>query len=204
MIVHVWENDTDQLRQLADNLAGQNYLRVELLVAAHGPALALEDEAGKLPGMVRFLPFEAPVASFMAWNRAIREAFAELLVLLEPGDRFAPGALDALVHAAQREPEAAWIQGSVVPAECGAPRPLRGALIRKSAFRECGLFSPAPGREHQEWLDRPAAKRLTVSRIDAVTLHAPRAASSPTLSLPQRIFMRVVESRLDRQPETAE
>jgi GT2 family glycosyltransferase len=178
-------------------MAAQHYPRVELLIAADGAAAAMEDEIAKLPVSVRFLPFDNPVFAAVAWNRAVREAFAELLVFVEPRDRFAPGALQTLVDASQRESEVAWVQGK------GTTEPLRGALIRKSAFRKHGLFDPNPllaGREQQSWLDRQPAAERSGSRIDIVTLNAASATAAP-IPLARKIFMRVAEARLAQRPE---
>jgi hypothetical protein len=189
VIVYYRKEDRQELRALAADLAGQSYPRVELVVAADGPARAMEDESTKLPGNVRFLPFDQPVARAVAWNRAIREAFAELLIFVDPGDRLAPGALEALVDAARRGSDAA-----VIRSVDDAGGDLRGALIRKSAFRKFGLFNPdvsAEGRECEEWL----ANRPIEVHIDRPTLHATRPPTAPGAPLLRQAYLRIREAR---------
>jgi hypothetical protein len=167
VIVHFRDEHRDDLTMLVAQIEAQDYPRTELIVTVEGAARAMADD-----GNIRFFPFDDPVVHAEAWNRGIRESFAELLILIEPGDRFPPGALHALVDAAERDSDAAWIQGAQDAV------PLRGALIRKNAFRECGLFSPDPllqGREQRDWLQRARDRQLTGRRIETVTLH-PSAA----------------------------
>jgi hypothetical protein len=90
----------------------QSCPRVELVVAADGPARVMEEENTKLPGNVQFLPFDQPVARAVAWNRAIRDAFSGLLIFVEPGDRFTLRALAALVEASRKSGDAALIRAA--------------------------------------------------------------------------------------------
>jgi len=164
----------------------------------------MADEVAKLPGTVRFFPFTAPVVKAEAWNRGIRESFAEFLVLLEPGDRFPGGALDTLVNACELDRNAAWVRGGVVCAgpETESPSALRGALIRKKAFRECGLFRTdrfLQGREHWEWLKRAEEKRLIGRRIENVTLHAACATPIQSSRLPDNVDLGFLRTELGRR-----
>ena len=182
VIVHLWEEDREELRTLAAAIEAQGYSRTEFVVILDGPACAMADEIATLPENVRFLSFIEPVVNAEAWNRGIRESFADLLVFLEPGDRLQPGALESLVNACEREPKASWIQGRV---QCSGPESpslssLRGALIRKNAFRECGLFHTEPffqSREHLKWIQQANDKGLSGSAIDSVTLRVARPAA---------------------------
>jgi len=187
VIVHFREEQRDQLRTLAKEIDAQAYPRTEFIVIASGAACALAGEVRDLPGQVRFFRFKDAVINAEAWNRGIRESFAELVVVIEQGDRFPPGALDALVRACEIEPGAGWVRGSVV---CSGPEvasisPLRGALIRKDAYRECGLFQADPFlqcSEHTDWLQRAEAKQLRGCQLDSVTLHvASPSAIQPCL-----------------------
>lgn len=175
VICHFSEANTEALAMLAASIECQEYPRTELIVTLEGAACGMADDVAKVPGNVRFLPFKETVVNAEAWNRAIREAFAELVVLVEPGDRFEPGALDALANACERETAAAWVHGRVLSSGSGDELvgALRGALIRKSSFSECGLFQTDrffQGREQFEWLQRAQAKGLKGRSIEAVTL----------------------------------
>ncbi len=148
-------------------------------MVASGSACAMADEVASLPGAVRFFPYTEAIVKAEAWNRGIRESFAELLLLIEPGDRLPLGALTALAGASEMDSAAAWVSGKVSGDDSESPEPLRGALIRKSAFRKFGLFPADPffqGREQQTWLQRMQENGLTGRAIDTVTL---RAASKP-------------------------
>lgn len=198
VIVHLCEEDHEELRRLAAGIEEQAYPGTELIVVAAGPACAMADDVAKLPGTVRFFAFNDTVGNAEAWNRGIRESFAELLILIEPGDRFPLGALDALVGACEVEPGAAWVQGRVVfpGPEDESLSPLRGALIRKSAFRECGLFHRdlfLQDGEHLDWLKRASEQQLTGRRLETVTLR--QASAKPCLP------REVVLSRLKAHPD---
>jgi len=175
IMVHFRSEDREELRNLATAIDAQGYPRTEFLVLASGPARAMTDEAVSLPGYVRMLDFEQPAVNGQAWNRGIRESFAELLIFIEPGDRFAPGGIAALVRASEMDSRAAWFQGKVLsPVENGQRLgPLRGALIRKCAFKNCGLFAMnfhLQGREHIDWLERAGEKGLVGREIEDPTL----------------------------------
>jgi len=200
VIVHFHFEDRAALRTLAAAIDAQDYPRTELIVMASGPACAMLDEVSKLPGHVRFFPFEDVVMNAVAWNRGIRESFAELLVLIEPGDLFPLGALDALRSASELHTGAAWVRGRISSsvAESESLSPLRGALIRKSTLRACGLFPTdrfLQGREHRKWLTHAEEKGVTGRQIEAVTLHATRAAipSSGLLLKPDLRFLRELD-----------
>jgi len=182
VIVHLWEEDREELRTLAAAIDAQGYPRTEFLVISDGPACAMADEIATLPENVRFLSFSEPVVNAEAWNRGIRESFADLVLFLGPGDRLQPGALESLVNACEQEPEASWIQGRVLCEGQESPSltSLRGALIRKSAFRECGLFQIEPffqSREHLKWIQQANEKGLSGRAIDSLTLRVARPAA---------------------------
>jgi hypothetical protein len=201
VITHFREENRDDLGALVSMLQAQGYPRTELIVTAEGKARAMAGAHAAFPGSIRFLPFNDPVVNAEAWNRAIRESFSELLIFIEPGDRFPPGALGTLADAAQRESDASWVRGKVVSAGSlnESLYPLRGALIRKSAFRECGLFQTDPlfqGREHYDWLKRVEQSGLIGRQLDSVTLHASCAPANP---LPNKIDWGFLRAQLDRQ-----
>jgi hypothetical protein len=177
VIVHFHQEDREELRTLATEIEAQGYPRTEFVVVASGLACAMADEVSNLPGAVRFFPYTEAIVKAEAWNRGIRESFAELLLFIEPGDRFAVGALDALARASEMDSAAAWVRGKVSGDENESFEPLRGALIRKSAFRKCGLFPADPffqGREHRTWLQRIEEEGLTERPIEKITLQAAR------------------------------
>lgn len=204
IIVHFPTDDREELRALAREIDAQEYPRTELIVMASGAACAMKDEVRDLTGNVRFFPFQQAVVNAEAWNRAIRESFSEFLILIEPGDRFLPGAFHSLVDGSERNPHAAWIQGK--PASSGdgseSRSPLRGTLIRKTSFRECGLF-PADkffqGREQAMWLGGVHQNGLTGHSTEAVTLRAASPAATRhnhVLVKPELAFLK---EELDRR-----
>jgi hypothetical protein len=203
VIVHFCGEDRAELRKLATAIEAQGYPRTELVVMAGREACAMADEISRLPGLIRFLQFTNPVGNAEAWNRGIRESFAELIVLIEPGDRFPPGVLDALVNACEKEPATAWVRGKVVSSGANDEfmSQLRGALIRKSAFRECGLFSTDPflqGREHRDWLARVEKKQLGGRLLETVTLHIEHAADRDS-PRPRELDLGFLKAQLDRR-----
>lgn len=178
VVVHLWDEDREELRALAAEIEQQAYSRSELLVIVDGPACAMADQLATLPENVRFLSHRDPMVKAEAWNRGIREAFGDFLIFLEPGDRLPPGAIHALMDACRREPHAAWVQGKPC---CDALSPLRGALVRKTAFQECGLFPTErifQGREHFHWIERVKEKGLTGTAIGIATLQTEARAAA--------------------------
>jgi hypothetical protein len=199
-LVLLREPEGPELEALAASVAACGYPRTELLVTHCGADLGRATNVSALPGTVHLLPFDGPVPAALAWNRAIREAFASLLFFIEPGDRLADGALEALAGTAAREPHAAWFTATL------DDRSLRGALVRKSAFERCGLFDPnllLAGREQQEWI--AAAARMGLAgfptgfpslRLAARGSGREAAASQPGL--------REIKAALDRRRKAAE
>jgi len=200
IILHFREPDSGELRSIAANIEAQGYPRAELLVSVDGAARGLGSEIASLPGTVHFLPFEDRVPLTIAWNRSIRESLGELLIFLEPGDRFPSGSLDLLAAAAQREPGAAGIRGRVAfpgSNEIG-DEPLRGSLIRKSAFRECGLFEVHAlrgGCEYQEWIQRASGKGLAFHELQDVILQAARGPAVES----SKLHLRALKAGLDQR-----
>jgi hypothetical protein len=175
LMVHFDQNDCGELKALVTEIEAQGYPRTEFIVVASGPGSAMMDEVSQDFGAVRFFGCPEPIVNAVAWNRGIRESFAELILFVEPGDRLAVGALDALVRASEMAPAAAWIGGKASGDKSESFESLRGALIRKSAFQKGGLFPADPifqGREHRIWLRRVEAMGLTGRPVENVTLRA--------------------------------
>jgi hypothetical protein len=202
VMVHFREDDREEVRTLAAMLEAQGYPRTEFIVTAEGTACGMADEVAGFPGSIGFFSFNDPVVNAEAWNRGIRESFAEWLILIEPGDRFAPGALntladDALADASGRESRTAWFRGR----QDESLGPLRGALIRKSAFRQCGLFDTNPllqGHEHQQWLRRAEQKGWMGRQLETVSLHTASARVVPH-RLPHNVDWDHLRAQLDRR-----
>lgn len=191
IIVHFQQEDRDELRTLASAIEAQDYPRIELIVIPSGPACAMTDEIRNLRGNVRVFSFQDTVVNAQAWNRGIRESFAELLIFIEPGDRFPMGTLSTLVNACEMNSRAAWVQGV-----------LRGALVRKSAFRECGLFPTDPffqRREQARWQERARQKGLTGHSIETVTLHTASAAATENRPVIVKPDLNYLKEELDRR-----
>ncbi len=204
VIVHFRQEDPEEVRALADMLEAQGYPRTEFVVTAEGAACGMANDVARFPGLQRFTAFHEPVLRAEVWNRGIRESFAELLMVIEPGDRLETGALDVLVDACQREPDAAWVRGRPIESRSA----LRGALLRKAAFRECGLFHTNPlyqGREHKEWLQRAARKGLKGCDLDTVILHAAPADTRVPTHRPGKIDWDILKSQVNlRRQNTPE
>ena len=204
VIVHFCDENHDELHMLADKIEEQGYPSTELIVVTSGPACVLANDVAKLSDNVRFLTFKDPVVNADAWNRGIRDSFAELVVIIEPGDRFPPGAIDSLVSACELDSDVAWVRGKATSSgpEDQTVSPLRGALIRKGAFRECGLFQPdlfLQGREHLDWLRRATEKRLTGRQLESVTLHAAVTSPIEPRRLHPKVALSIVRNLLDQR-----
>jgi hypothetical protein len=206
VVVHFYREDREELRALATAIEAQDYPRTEFIVVASGPASPMIDDVARLPGTVRFFGCPGPVVNAEAWNRGVRESFAELLFLIEPGDRFRAGALDALASASEMDPGVAWVRGRSSGDRDEWSGSLRGALIRKSAFRDCGLFPTGPfyqSREHQIWIQRGQARGLTGRVIETAVLDVASGSQSARYLL--RPSLSFVKDRMDlRQSNKSE
>ncbi|QOY87560.1 hypothetical protein [Paludibaculum fermentans] len=194
VIVHLREEDAGEWEPLRASLDAQHYGRVEALVTIDHGARP-EEEKRRVGGVhLQVHTFDHRMPTGAAWNRAIRESFAECLLFLEPGDRLVAGALETWVRGAGEHPEAAWI---AVRTSNGGRR----WLVRKGAFRTCGLFDPHPaqeGKQVQQWLANAAAQGLTGVELEAVLVRAPQAAGESRTLLSQQDLRRLKES-LDRR-----
>ncbi len=200
VLVHFREEERGELATLAAMLQSQDYPRAELIVTVEPAARALADLVAKLPGNVKFFPFDDPIVKAEAWNRAIRESFAERLLVIEPGDRLEPGAIQTLCEGLA-DSGAAYI----VPSGAESLQPPRGAMMQKSAFRQCGLFRTDPlhqGREQQEWFQRLERAGLRGSRIAAVTLRATRTPEA--IPVPHPVDWKALREQLQRRGKTSE
>ncbi len=168
--VHLRQDDPTPLKELARHLDAQNYPRIELVVVADGSAPRL---TSALPAIlknsrasIRLFPVGQTVSKCIAWNRAVREAFADLLLFLEPGDRFRPQALETLVRQIHEHPSADLIRSGARLATSFAgndERLLAGVLIHKQLFRTLGLFdrTKTGSNAERDWLIRAEASSRT-------------------------------------------
>jgi hypothetical protein len=200
VLVHFCEEDREELAAITEMIQAQEYPRAELIVTLEPAARELAGMVAKLSGNVKCFSFDDPIVKAEAWNRAIRESFAERLLVIEPGDRLEPGALQILGDELTGS-EAAY----VVPSGVESLQPLRGALMQKSAFRQYGLFLTDPlhqGREHQEWFQRLERDGLRGSRIANVTLRATRTPQP--IRIPHTVDWRSLREQSQRRRKTSE
>ena len=108
VLVHFSEEDREELGALAAMIQAQDYPRAELTSREPSARELAGMVAAKLPGNVKCFSFDDPIVKAEAWNRAIRESFAERLLVIEPGDRLEPGALQTLGDALAAS-EAAYV-----------------------------------------------------------------------------------------------
>ena len=201
VIVHLSEDDRTELNQLVETINVQRYPRTEFLLTLDRSACSLADDIAGIAGNIRFLSFDNPVVKAEAWNRAIRESFSELLVIIESGDRLPPDALTTLVGVAEQESYIGWVRGQVVSSGAGQESisPLRGALIRKAAFRQCGLFSTEPlrqGREHRDWLRNAEEKRFVGRELEVVTLICGSSEVVKRARIPDHVDLEFLKTKL--------
>jgi hypothetical protein len=194
ILIRLHDADPAPLRALASELEAQDYPRLEILLLADGGAVGLADEAAKVPFNVYFLPFNNNASKAHAWNRGVRDSFGELIVFLEPGDRLAAGALRAMVEAAETTTAASLIRGAVE----GGAGALGGAMIRKDAFRACGLFEIDAifcGREEIDWMERFKRQGLSEHRLQRITLQG--GNRDPADVMYNRLGLHAMKERLD-------
>ena len=194
VILGVRPDDHDGVAARLDHALAQSYPRIELIVVSNGCGDATAQALEAFAGDVHHFGIETPVAPADARNRGIREAFADLVIFLDAGDRWPPGTLDRLVRAAGTDGEV--VRGA------GGSGSVAGTLFRKAAFRRCGLFDPRLHRgEGIDWLRRAHAAGFAIRELDAATV-VPRPAptSGPGVDLEHaRRLIRGFKTRLDRR-----
>ena len=155
--MHYSEPDPGELEELALAIEADRYPRTELVVTVCGAGPEFVEQASYLPGLVRVLQFEDHVWTAFAWNRAIRESFADWLFFLEPGNGLVEGALDALVQSARQKPAAAWIRGQCSESPDG---PLPEPWSRKVLFwnAACSTCDSLGGRSNRNGLHGQSAR----------------------------------------------
>jgi hypothetical protein len=205
VIVHFRNENHDELKAIAASLRDQQYSRLELVVTADVSARGLRQTAAALEGNVYAHVFDETVLLTVAWNRAIRESFSELLLFLEPGDRLAPGAIDDLVRNCSQNAGAGYVVGGI--GRSGQRRqPLHGALVRKQAFRTVGLFETDGLLEPallRRWMDRAVRSGLSEVHLDRVSLEATSLSAIPAIAI-GKTALRTLKENVERRRQLSQ
>jgi hypothetical protein len=173
----LWGEQVDTWPAMLANLEQQDYPRVEVLVVTDRPTQIVESQRVH----IQVLNFERRVSQGTAWNRSLREAFAEWVVLLEPGDRLRPGALATWMESAREQKEAEWIAAG------------NRWMVRRDAPLRHGWFDVRLERDEREaelWAQGSQGVTLDRTLVDA----APPMEKQPLF---ERSDLRVLKDALD-------
>jgi hypothetical protein len=203
------------LASAVQSILEQHYPAIEIIVIDDGSEEDIEAETRALPVDIRFFRQDnAGPAS--ARNRGIQDAAGELIAFLDVDDLWPAGHLETLLQALDEETDIVIGRGQVArmhsdksgkydfvgnPEE-SFPYYLGAALYRKSTFRSMGLFdTDLRFGEDTDWFLRARDAKLTVKRLDQVTLIVRRHGDNMTngRSLIELNPLHVFKKALDRR-----
>lgn len=179
------------------SLLAQNYPRLEIILVDDGSEDGFEAAVAALPVEVRVLRQQnaGPAA---ARNLGIRAASADLIAFLDVDDLWPDGRLAAALAWLADHPDTDVAIGRAQVLEQGADGDFRfvgspaaafvfyigAGLYRRRAFARNGLFDPhLRFAEDIDWFANAERTKLTIDRLDVVTLYVRRHAQNSTRNL---------------------
>lgn len=209
-------NGAKFLPEAIDNILGQRYPALEIIVVDDGSTDAIDEAVHSLPVDVRF--FKQPNAgAASARNRGIRDTSGDFIAFLDVDDLWPENNLNCLVDALLRDPDldavrgygqlARWTGASGRFEYIGNPKEsfpdyIGACLYRRTAFTKVGLFDPdLQFGEDTDWFIRAQEFGLRMERLDQVTLFVRRHDQNMTRgkSLVELNALRVFKKTLDRK-----
>jgi hypothetical protein len=215
VIVPVY-NGTKFLPEAIENILGQGYPALEIIVVDDGSTDAIDETVRNLPVDVRFFKQQNAGAA-SARNRGIRDASGEFIAFLDVDDLWPENNLNCLVDALLRDPSldavrgygqlARWSGANSRLDYVGNPKEsfpdyIGACLYRRTAFRKVGLFDPdLQFGEDTDWFIRAREFGLRIERLDQITLFVRRHDQNMTRgkSLVELNTLRVFKKTLDRR-----
>jgi hypothetical protein len=157
---------SDGIEAAVEDVLSQTHPQIEPVLLGGGPEGAESEIAARFPDLT-WVAGEGPLELTDAWNLAIRSSNGDYLVLLSPGQRLSPTAIEAGVRALDRHPACA----AVLAGE-GGDR-LAPSIYRRSLFEHVRGFDPALGADAEAQFDLTVASEFAVCRYE-------KPVSSPT------------------------
>jgi glycosyltransferase involved in cell wall biosynthesis len=199
-----------------DNVLGQNYPSVELIIVDDGSTDKTGEIVKQFPADIRYLRQEnAGPAS--ARNRGIRNASGEFLTFLDVDDLWPENNLNLLTNEMFQEPDTEIIHGYAQlmeynSATCGYdysrnpkksyPYFIGAAIYRRSVFDKVGLFdSTLLFSEGTDWFMRAVQLKVKFKRLDNITLLVRKHGQNMThrKTLIELNMLRVLKKSIERK-----
>ena len=198
------------------SVLAQGWPSLEIIVIDDGSTDGTEAAVRRLPFDVHYFKQEN-LGPAMARNRGIRDAAGDFVAFLDVDDLWPPHTLTTLMRELLEDPELDLVQGYSQVMEFdpatgayeyrGNPREsfpysIATAVYRKRVFDHVGLFDKTLlYGEDTDWFNRATELKVSMKRIEAVTLHVRRHGENMTheKSLVELNMLRVLKKTLDRK-----
>jgi hypothetical protein len=209
-------NGAHFLRDAVDNILGQHYAAVEIIVVDDGSTDDIDAVIAGLPVDVRYFK-QKNAGAASARNRGIRDASGELITFLDVDDLWPEHNLRVLVDALRRDASIDVVRGYgqllqfddatgryelVGNAKESFPDYIGAGLYRRRAFERVGLFdAELQFAEDTDWFNRARESGIGVLRLAEVTLLVRRHAQNMTRgkSIVELNALRVFKKAIDRR-----
>jgi hypothetical protein len=150
---------SDGMEAAIEGVLSQTHPQIEPVLLGGGPEGAESEIAARFPDL-RWVIGEGPLELTDAWNLAIRSSNGDYLVLLAPGRRLPPTAVEAGVRALERHPACA----AVLAGEAGDR--LAPSIYRRSLFEHIRGLDSALGADAVAQFDLTVASEFAVCRYE--------------------------------------
>jgi Glycosyl transferase family 2 len=215
VIVPVY-NGAEFLSDAIQNILGQAYPSVEIIVVDDGSTDDIDGAVASLPTDLRFFKQDNSGAA-AARNRGIRDASGDFIAFLDVDDLWPENNLRILVEFLLEHPDTDVVHGYGQLMELdaaagryeyvGNPREsfpfyIGATLFRRAAFEKVGLFdTELRFAEDTDWFNRAIEAGIKLERLAQVTLLVRRHGQNLThgKSLVELNTLRVFKKALDRK-----
>ena len=206
------------IKEAIDNILGQNYPALEIIVVDDGSTDNTKNIIDKLPVDIRYFP-QTNDGPASARNKGIRDASGKYILFLDVDDLWPENNIHLLLNEIEKDKNLEVVRGYAQLMKTdekgkmefiGNPRDsfpdyIGAGIYRREVFEKVGLYDPAMKfGEDADWFNRARELNIPMKRLDAVTLYVRRHGGNMTegKSLLELNALKVFKKALDRQRNT--